>query len=56
MISMSLLLLENKPVPDDTIYQNATGVMPTSGSIPWGGRRGGGKKDLRGGRAEELDF
>ena len=26
-------LLEIKPVPDETIYQNATGVMPTSGKI-----------------------
>ena len=26
-------LLETKPVPDETIYQNATGVMPTSGKI-----------------------
>ena len=28
-----LSALETKPVPDETIYQNATGVMPASGKI-----------------------
>ena len=39
-------LLETKPVPDETIYQNATGVMTTSGKEK-GGNRGEADESLR---------